>query len=121
MRIDPGLLPYVDQHSTEVDSPPDQVWEKLSRFAATFSYFAVGASDAPRELVLIGAHRFSRYALIFRLDDLGGARTRLRAETRAEFPGAKGSVYRALVIGTRIHILATRGILARVKARAERQ
>jgi hypothetical protein len=91
MRIDPGLLPYVDQHSTEVDSPPDRVWEKLSRFAVTLSYFAIGASDPPRELVL-----------------------------RAEFPGPKGSVYRALVIGTRIHVLASRGILARVKARAER-
>ncbi|HET7446140.1 MAG TPA: hypothetical protein VFJ57_15945 [Solirubrobacterales bacterium] len=119
MRIDPGLLPYVDQHSTDVDSPPERVWETLTRLAATLSYFAVGASEEPRELTLIGAHRFSRYALIFRLDDLGGDRTRLRAETRAEFPGAKGSVYRALVIGTRIHVLATRGILARVKARAE--
>ena len=120
MRIDPGSLPFVDEHSTVIDSPPERVWEKLSRFAATLSYFAVGAADEPRELVLIGAHRFSRYALIFRLDDLGGGRNRLRAETRAEFPGAKGSVYRALVIGTRTHVLATRGILARVRARAER-
>src|SRR5262245_55324883 len=119
MRIDPGLLPYVDEHSTEVGSPPDRVWQKLTRLAATLSYFAVGASDEPRELILIGAHRFALYALIFYLPALGGDRTRLRAETRAEFPGAKGSVYRALVIGTRIHVLATRGILARVKARAE--
>jgi hypothetical protein len=119
MRIDPDSLPYVDQHSTEVDSPPERVWETLSKFAATLSYFGVGAGDPPRELILIGAHRFSRYALTFRLDDLGG-RTRLRAETRAEFPGAKGGVYRALVIGTRIHVLATRGMLDRIKAGAER-
>jgi hypothetical protein len=120
MRIDPDLLPYVDQHSTEVDSPPSRTWEALSRYSAALPYFAVGAGDPPRELVLIGAHRFSRYALIFRLDDLGGGRTRLRAETRAEFPGAKGSVYRALVIGTRAHVLATRGMLARIKALTER-
>src|SRR3954454_16949869 len=38
-------------------------------------------SAAPRsELVLAGRHRFSDYALIFRIDDIGGGRSRLRAE-----------------------------------------
>jgi len=45
---------------------------------------------------------------------------RVRAETRAEFPGLQGSVYRALVIGTRGHVLVTRRILAAVQRRAER-
>ena len=81
--------------------------------------FRVARSEAPTELALEGAHRFSRYALIFRIDDLGGARSRLRAETRADFPGAHGRLYRALVIGTRGHVLAVRRILGAVRRRAE--
>jgi hypothetical protein len=81
--------------------------------------FHVAAALAPSELALAGSHRFSRYALVFRLDDLGPGRTRLRAETRAEFPGLRGSAYRALVIGTRGHILATRRLLGATKRRAE--
>jgi hypothetical protein len=81
--------------------------------------FRVARSEAPTELALEGAHRFSRYALIFRIDDLGGARSRLRAETRADFPGPHGRLYRALVIGTRGHVFAVRRILGAVRRRAE--
>jgi hypothetical protein len=87
---------------------------------STVPGFHVAAATAPEELSLAGSHRFSNYALIFRLDDLGDGRTRLRAETRAEFPGLKGGIYRALVIGTRIHVLVTRRILGAAKRRAER-
>jgi hypothetical protein len=82
--------------------------------------FHVAAAEPPAELALAGSHRFSDYALIFRLEELAAGRTRLRAETRAEFPGLKGGVYRALVIGTRMHVLATRRILTAVKRNAER-
>ena len=75
---------------------------------------------APAELALAGRHRFSRYALIFRVDPLAADRSRVRAETRARFPGLEGATYRALVIGTRGHVLLTRRILAVVKRRAER-
>ncbi len=87
---------------------------------STLPGFHVGTAESPRELALLGAHRFSNYALTFRLDDLGD-RTRLRAETRAEFPGFKGAAYRALVIGTRIHVLVTRRILGGVRGRAEKR
>jgi hypothetical protein len=80
--------------------------------------FHVAAADVPRELALHGSHRFSDYALIFRLDPVG-AGTRVRAETRAEFPGVKGLAYRALVIGTRMHVLVTRRLIAAAKRRAE--
>jgi len=83
--------------------------------------FHVAAAEAPAELGLAGSHRFSDYALIFRLEELEGGRTRVRAETRAEFPDLKGAVYRGLVIGTRMHVLATRRILAGVKRNAERR
>jgi hypothetical protein len=82
--------------------------------------FHVETATAPAELALAGSHRFSTYALIFRLDELGDGRTRVRAETRAEFPRLKGTVYKALVIGTRMHVLVTRRILGGVKRRAER-
>jgi hypothetical protein len=79
-----------------------------------------GATDAPAELALAGRHRFSRYALIFRVEPRPGGGSRLRAETRAEFPGLHGAVYRALVVGTRGHVLVTRRLLGAVKRRAER-
>lgn len=87
---------------------------------SAFPGFHVGVAERPQELALLGSHRFSDYALIFRLDDLGEGRTRLRAETRAEFPGLKGRVYRAMVIGTRGHVLVTRRLLSATKRRAER-
>jgi hypothetical protein len=87
---------------------------------STLPGFHVAAAAPQAELALAGSHRFSDYALIFRLEELTGGRTLVRAETRAEFPALKGSVYRALVIGTRMHVLATRRILAGVKRNAER-
>jgi hypothetical protein len=47
-------------------------------------------------------------------------RTRLVAETRAEFPGVKGRAYRALVIDTRAHVLVVRRLLGTVAGRVER-
>ena len=82
--------------------------------------FHVAAATEPAELALAGSHRFSDYALIFRLDELADGCTRLRAETRAEFPGRKGALYKGLVIGTRLHVLATRRVLGATKRRAER-
>jgi hypothetical protein len=82
--------------------------------------FHVEVADPRRELALVGSHRFSRYALIFRIDPVG-AGSRLRAETRAEFPGLHGRAYRALVIGTRMHVVVTRRLLDAVKRRSERR
>ncbi len=87
---------------------------------STVPGFRVAAARPAEELALAGRHRFSDYALVFRLDPVGDGRTRLRAETRAEFPGLRGSVYRALVIGTKGHVLATNRILRAVKRGAER-
>jgi hypothetical protein len=91
-------------------------------FAAgsAFPGFHVEVAEPGRELALAGCHRFSDYALTFRFDALDGEETRLRAETRAAFPGFKGSVYRTLVIGTRGHVLATNRMLSAIKRRAER-
>lgn len=82
--------------------------------------FHVEAAERPTVLALAGHHHFSDYALIFRSEELPGGRTRLRAETRALFPGLEGRIYRAMVIGTRGHILVTRRLLGAVRQRAER-
>lgn len=87
---------------------------------STLPGFHVELGEPRRELALAGSHRFSNYALIFRLDRLDAGQTRLRAETRADFPQLKGSAYRALVIGTRGHVLVTRRLLNAAKQRAER-
>jgi hypothetical protein len=87
---------------------------------STLPGFHVEVADRPRELALGGSHRFSNYALIFRLEELDENHTRLRAETRATFPGLRGGVYRTLVITTRGHVLVTRRLLNATRQRAER-
>jgi len=80
--------------------------------------FRVADAVPGRELVLVGRHRFSTYALVFRLE-AEGAGTRLRAETRARFPGPGGALYRLLVISSGAHALLTGRLLAAVRRRAE--
>ena len=87
---------------------------------STVPGFHVAALTPGRVLVLAGSHRFSDYALVFRLEPLGGVRTRLVAETRADFPGALGRAYRAPVIGTRMHVLVIRRVLRAVAAPGRR-
>jgi hypothetical protein len=67
---------------------------------------------------MAGRHRFSRYRLVFELVDAADNETQLSARTYAEFPGLQGRVYRALVIGTRVHVLATNQILRSVRRAA---
>ncbi len=86
---------------------------------STVPGFHVAELTPERLLTLAGSHHFADYELVFRLEPLGGVRTRLVAETRAEFPGLKGRAYRALVIGTRMHVLVTRRILRGTARRAE--
>ena len=86
----------------------------------TLPGFVVSRSIAPVMLALLGEHRFSRYAIVIRIDLLPGQRSRVRLETRAEFTGKKGLFYRAGVLGTRGHVLVVRRLLRSIKRRAER-
>ena len=86
---------------------------------STLPGFHVAAAVPGAELVLEGRHRFSSYALTFRLEPDGADRSRLRAETRATFPGFAGGIYRLLVIGTRGHVVAVRRMLSTVTHRSE--
>jgi hypothetical protein len=81
--------------------------------------FRVVAAVPGSVLALQGRHRFSSYALIFHLEDLGSGRTRLCAETRAAFPGFAGSIYRLIVIGSGAHAVAVSGLLSELKRRSE--
>lgn len=149
MSLAPAFPPFVDEHALTIEAGREASWVALQRVleaAASVRFarmlgctdtapsgprpFAVGsavpgfhvvAATGPHELALAGGHRFSDYALTFRLDEVGAGRTRLRAETRARFPGVKGGIYRTLVIGTGAHVVATRRILAAVKRDAERR
>jgi hypothetical protein len=89
-----------------------------SVIGSTLPGFVVARSVRPATLALLGRHRFSRYALIFYIDEVGPGRSRLRAETRAEFPGLKGRLYRTVVIGSGGHVRSVRRILRAVSRRA---
>jgi hypothetical protein len=86
---------------------------------STIPGFAVARAEPGVQLALVGRHRYSEYALVFHLAGYGET-MRLRAETRARFPGTAGRLYSAAVIGTRGHVLVTMRLLAAVKRRAER-
>jgi hypothetical protein len=87
---------------------------------ATVPGFRVARCHAPTEWALEGNHLFSRYALTFRITTLDDAHCRVRAESSAEFPGPRGVMYRALVIGSGGHVVGVRAMLRRIKANAER-
>ena len=128
-------LPYVDEHRTPVEAPPDVVWRALTAYvdrmlaandgsvftrllgAHPSAGFEVSEQVEEERLVLSGRHRFSRYALVFELEPRG-EHTVLKALTYAVFPGVHGRVYRLLVISSRAHVVATRRMLASVRKQA---
>lgn len=143
-------LPFVDEHRRLIAAPAPAAWHGLVRVVtraldrsvgpiggpwglqpagpggprpldvgSTGPGFVVAAIDAERRLCLDGRHRFSRYRLVFELDAVGTG-TRLRALTFATFDGPHGRVYRALVVGTRGHVLVVRRLLAAVDTAARR-
>lgn len=143
-------LPRIDEHTTTIRvDDPERVWnalgEVIDRFwrvprlgtrllqaepamrsgdpllaGSTLPGFMVIRAEPGKELALQGHHRFSSYALIFRLV-AGERHMTLSAETRAAFPGVSGRVYRGLVIGMRGHILVVRALLRATRRRAERR
>ncbi|MGR0320510.1 NUDIX domain-containing protein [Agromyces sp. ZXT2-3] len=87
--------------------------------------FHVIAAEPLERLVLAGRHRFSDYELVFRIEPVGPGgpdrpdRCRLRAQTRADFPGWRGALYRTLLMRMGLHSAATRRMLRAVQRRAE--
>jgi hypothetical protein len=87
---------------------------------STVPGFLVETAVPGSVLALAGHHRYASYALTFRLE-AGPHRTRVRAETRASFPGVAGGVYRLLVISGGGHAVAVRRLLSRLKRQVEWQ
>lgn len=85
---------------------------------STFPGWRVVAAVPGRELALQGRHRCSSYALTFRIDRIGPGRSRLRAESRAAFPGLAGGLYRLLVMGTGGHVVGIRRLLSAIHHRS---
>jgi len=94
-------------------------WINSVSVGDTIPGFAVSETDPPRLLVLHGRHRFSRYELRFELDQVRRGCIEVHAKTSAEFPGARGRIYRALVISSGGHRIAVRRILTLIAQRAE--
>ncbi|CAN5293621.1 hypothetical protein BH18ACT9_BH18ACT9_00240 [soil metagenome] len=131
-----SLPRFVDEHRTRVAAPRERVWQALRRYVdlsltndranplirflgvEPSSGFAVTREVPGTELGLSGRHRFSRYFLVFALADVGDGVTEVTevsARTFADFPGVLGRVYRTLVIGSRAHVLAVRGMLRSIR------
>jgi hypothetical protein len=118
-------LPYVDEHAITGDADRDATWPAVLRVLcrdprdpSTVPFGFVLEEAAPqRRLSLIGRHLFAAYRLAFELEpDPGG--TRVRAITWADFPGLRGTLYRALVIGSGGHRVVVRRMLRRIAAQA---
>ena len=93
-------------------------WREKVEPGATLPGFEVEQACPPSRLALRGRHRFSRYALVFELEDGGADGTRVRARSWAAFPGVHGRSYRALVVGSGAHRVVVRRLLRRIEARA---
>ena len=104
-----------------LDCDPSQREGTPGRIGSTIPGFIVARAVPPAVLALMGEHRFSRYALVFRITERIDAPVLLSAETRAEFPGLRGRAYRALVIGSRAHVLVTARMLRGIRRSAEKR
>jgi hypothetical protein len=129
--------PFIDRHRIRVDAPARVTWAALERYAChslgvrpggvvawllgtvPARGFHASTPDAGRSLALTGRHRFSQYRLVFHIDRGGAGGSEVSASSYAAFPGVWGRLYRALVVGSGLHIVATRRILRGVRDEAE--
>lgn len=145
--VDALSMPLIDEHEILIAGPPAVVWRALTaqlaawntRDARTYARivgaspghaigvfpsigssvpgFGVSEADPPRRLVLVGRHHFSRYALVFLIEPQQNG-VLMRARSHAEFPGARGSLYRLAVIHSGAHRIVTRRLLRQVRSTA---
>ena len=126
-------LPYIDEHTIGVDAPRERVWTALERYIESLLHgvernplvallgprpragFDAVEKVEQQRLSLAGRHHFSRYRLDFELRDIPGGGTRVQARSYAAFPGLHGRTYRALVIGTGLHVVATKHMLRGIR------
>jgi ketosteroid isomerase-like protein len=128
-------LPYIDEHAIVIAAPRHVVWAALEHEFVSAGrgtvrrWLAVALRAVPtsgfstvervegRRLGLAGAHRFARYRLTFDLVEAGDGMTKVTATSHAAFPGVAGRLYRALVVATPVHVVATTGLLHAIRRR----
>lgn len=126
-------LPYIDEYSTTIAANPEDTWSAVLKVMCGDRHepvrapigFVVGEAVPRQRLVLKGRHWFARYRLVFVLDEARDGDTalgtRVHAQTWAQFPGTRGRIYRALVIGTGGHRVAVRAMLSRIAAQTAKR
>lgn len=111
---------FARRYAVRVEAGETEEHGDLHHPGGTLPGFTVTRSIAPVMLALAGKHRFAQYAVVFRIDLLPGQRSRVRIETRADFIGARGRIYRVGVLGTRFHVIVVSRMLRSIRRRAER-
>jgi len=124
-------LPFVDEHTALLSGSVEQCWAALEAYARKAllaghgnllgpllgtepsAGFGVELREPPSRLRLAGRHRFSRYALDFRLTDQGNG-SLLVAQTYAQFPGLAGQAYRTAVIRSGAHRILMKRMLSAI-------
>jgi hypothetical protein len=118
-------LPYIDEHAITVSTDRTTTWRALVHTMCsnpedpeTVPFgFVLDTAEQPTRLALKGRHWFAVYSLVFLLGEVDGG-TRVTAQTWAAFPGVKGRLYRALVIGSGGHRLVVQRMLRHIAAQA---
>lgn len=110
---------FAHRYTERVHAAETEAHGDLHHPGGTLPGFTVTRAIEPVMLALAGKHQLAQYAVVFRIDLIPGQRSRVRLETRAEFIGAKGRLYRAGVLGTRLHVIAVRRMLRAIKRGAE--
>jgi hypothetical protein len=135
-------LPFIDEHCQATRASAGVVWRALVEFlrhmggtptlarllgcdplrasvdfaarpGESIPGFRVAESVPGQCLALRGRHRFADYALVFVVDP-----GRLCALSYGVFPGVRGGLYRAAVIGSGGHRVITRRLLRQIARRA---
>ncbi|SOJ53149.1 hypothetical protein MSIMFB_00650 [Mycobacterium simulans] len=111
-------LPYIDEHAISVHASAEEAWSALLRKICRDPSdpttvplgFRLEEAKPPQRLSLKGRHLFASYRLVFELESERDG-VQVRALTFAAFPGLRGRVYRALVIGSGGHRIVVRRML----------
>ncbi|WP_445167202.1 hypothetical protein ACTXG7_25845 [Mycolicibacterium sp. Dal123E01] len=119
-------LPYIDEYAITVAADRETTWHAVLRTMCrnpkdpeTLPFgFILDAAEQPDRFACKGRHWFSVYKLVFLLADDPAGGTRVTAQTWAAFPGVKGKIYRALVIGSGGHRIVVRNMLRRIAAQS---
>lgn len=127
-------LPLLDAHSATLRASRSTAWETVRQYACELTssdHVVLGrllgtesrsgfdlaeVVEGERE-ALTGRHRFARYRLVFELGSGPGNATKLSVLSYAAFPGARGRVYRGLLVATGGHVLAVRHMLRTIQRR----